>query len=663
MVDQVQIPANLLESSVSSIPLIEVRDAWKTYVSGESTVNAIGGVGFRIDAGEFVAIVGASGSGKSTMMHILGCLDRPTRGSYLVWGRDVSSLSPDELAALRREMFGFVFQRYNLLTDATAAENVEIPAIYAGQPKKLRWQRACDLLNALGLGERINHWPAQLSGGEQQRVSIARALMNDPPVILADEPTGALDMRNGEEVMRLLKQLHMQGRTIVLITHDPALARKADRLIQLRDGRVVADESQGNSGPAARWEKRSASGQRSGSSLSDDLWQAVIQAFRSMRANRFRTALTLLGVVIGVAAVVAVLAIGSGSTKNIMNQIAAMGTNVLNVRPGAPGTRVSGDVATLTAQDAEAIAAMPNVATVAPTRAAPMTIRAGKIDHRTQVQGTWPGFVAAGNWAMSDGVFFDQDDLRSFSPVVVLGATVAKNLFPERTSPVGKYVLLRNVPFEVIGVLAPKGASPMGSDMDDTAVVPLTTGFMRLYGQRYLSSITVSVEDVEQIQVTETGLRELLLSLHGTEDFQVRNATAILDTAQSMRSTMALYLGAVGFISLVIGGIGVMNIMLVSVTERTREIGVRMATGARRRNIMLQFNTEAVVICGIGGVIGILSGLAIIGTLWFAGISVVVAPIPGVIAFGCAFLTGLLSGFLPARTASRLDPVAALASE
>ena len=644
-----------------TLPLLSLHGVGRRYASGEAEVVALDEVTLDIAAGEFVAIIGQSGSGKSTLMNILGCLDRPTSGRYEVLGIDVATLDADALAALRRDAFGFVFQRYNLLSDANAAENVEIPAAYAGLSRHARHARAMQLLTRLGLGDRALHRPTQLSGGQQQRVAIARALMNDAPVLLADEPTGALDSHSGAEVLALLAQLHAEGRTIVLITHEAGVAAHAERVIELHDGRVVRDERRQQIGVAGRT-PRTLGAARPGALLAE-LGEAIKMAARSMRSNLFRTALTLLGVVIGVAAVVAMLAIGAGSKQDVLDRIAAMGSNQLSIRPGAPGVRGGGDVATLTLADAEAIQAVPNVTIVSPERSMGQILRAGNRDYRSTVQGVWPVFATLRDWKTGQGSFITDDDLRGYAPVAVLGQTVATNLFPDDADPVGKSVLIRNVPFEVIGVLAPKGAAGWGGDQDDVALVPLSTGTMRLFGQPFLGGITVKVGDGERIAETEAEINALLVERHRTIDFQVRNTASLQEAVTATSDTLTALLGSVAAISLIVGGIGVMNIMLVSVTERTREIGIRMATGARRRDILLQFNTEALVVCGSGGLIGVALGLVVALIAQRFGMPAAFSPGPALLAFSCAFLTGVVFGYLPARKAARMDPVAALAYE
>ena len=621
-------------------------------------------VSLDIQRGEFVAIIGSSGSGKSTLMNILGCLDRPTRGDYRFAGRNVGELGRDQLASLRREAFGFVFQSYHLIPSANAVENVEIPAIYAGRPAGERHERAEALLTRLGLGERLGNRPSQLSGGQQQRVSIARALMNDAEVILADEPTGALDSQSGREVLALLKELSAQGKTVIIITHDRDVASHADRLIELKDGRIVAD-----SGARA-----AADGSVKALDIEDqparialaDTGEAVRMALRALKSNLFRTVLTLLGIVIGVASVVAMLAVGNGARQQVVERISAMGTNLLTVRPGAPNMprSASGVVATLTPEDARAVAQLDNVGDALGELQGSATLRVGNIDYRTSITATNAGMPHVREWPLAMGSFFSAEDERAYASVVVLGQTVAGNLFPNEANPVGRYLMIGNVPFQVIGVMSPKGATPWGQDQDDVALVPFSTGSLRLFGQRYVQSITAYITDVARVEETEGRIRQALLARHnGVEDFQIRNTASLLEAVTATQDTLTVLLGSIAAISLLVGGIGVMNIMLVNVTERTREIGIRMATGARTGNILQQFITEALVVSAIGGVLGVLLGLgsaALIGSL---GTAVQFTLAPVLLAFGCAFATGLIFGLMPARKAAHLDPVLALASD
>ncbi len=644
-----------------SEPIIKFEKIERHFGAGDATVKALDGVSLEIYPGEFVAIMGQSGSGKSTLMNIMGMLDRATSGLYQVSGKDVQSLQPDDLAALRRDTFGFIFQRYNLLSNANGEENVEIPALYAGVNVTDRKTRARKLLSDLGIGDRCEHRPNELSGGQQQRVAVARALMNDPPVILADEPTGALDSKSSEDVMALLQDLHKQGRTIIVITHEEEVANYAERQIRLEDGKIIRDD-----GPPIQSKQSLNEKAQNDENIqtSADVIESIKMAMRSLRVNIFRTALTLLGIVIGVAAVITMLSIGEGSKQNVMEQISSMGTNLLNVRPGAPGIRSSGDNATLLPSDAQAIAdKIDNIIAVVPERSGQKTLRLRNIDDSISVEGVGASFPLARDWDVKEGVFFNDSDIQSYSAVVVLGTTAVETFFPYGENPIGEFIMVGNIPFEVIGVMESKGAAPWGSDQDNTAWVPYSTGLVRLFGGNYLNGLTIKVDDTDIIDQTEQEITDLLISLHGSEDFRVRNTASFLEMATETQNTLTILLGAVAAISLLVGGIGVMNIMLVSVVERTKEIGIRMATGARRRDIMLQFNTEAAVVCTIGGLIGVALGFSAGGILSLFDVKIAFTAGPALLAFSCAVGTGLLFGYLPARKAAQLDPVIALSSE
>jgi macrolide transport system ATP-binding/permease protein len=639
--------------------LLKLDHIVKHYMMGDTLVKALDDVSLTINNGEFVAIMGQSGSGKSTMMNIIGCLDRPTSGDYFIHDRDVAQVETDELSSLRRETFGFVFQRYNLLATSTALENVEIPAVYAGIKKTERRRRAAELLKQLGLEERMNNRPSQLSGGQQQRVAIARALMNNPPVILADEPTGALDTVTGEEVMNLLKELHASGHTVILITHDEDVAKHAKRIIRLKDGRIVDDKTiEEDIVPSGKMP-----GKLTSQTLLQEIAESVKMAISALHVNIFRTALTLLGIIIGVAAVITMLAVGNGSKQKVLDQINAMGSDTLSIRPGIAGFRGSGDIVTLIPDDADAILQLPNVSHVLPERDGHQTIRFGNKDYATSVNGMGPSLPIIRDWPVANGNFYGDQDLKSYAPVAVMGQTVVDQLFGPDSDPIGQTILIKNIPFQVIGVMSKKGASGWGQDQDDVVFIPVTTAMVRLFGQNYLNGITIEVSDANKMDDVQQAVTDLLTDRHRKEDFSVRNMASLIDMATQTQDTLTYLLGTVAAISLLVGGIGVMNIMLVSVTERTREIGIRMATGARMRNILVQFNTEATIVCVIGGLIGTVLGFFVGWILTLFGMSVVFSAFPSILAFSCAFLTGLIFGYLPARQAARLDPVIALSSE
>ena len=660
-----ELPLRTAEFSQVS-PLIELRNIWKTYVTdGDIHVDALHGVSLSIYPGEFVAIMGASGSGKSTLMHILGCLDRPTSGEYLFAGQDVSKLDADALAYLRREAFGFVFQSYNLLATATAEENVEIPAIYAGLSHEERRERASQLLESLGLGDRMTHRPSQLSGGQQQRVSIARALMNGGQIILADEPTGALDSKSGAEVMTLLEDLAAEGHTVILITHDATVAAHAKRVIEIKDGEIIKD-SGSHKAPVianAHLAMPDVHGSASGAVVAG-LGESLRMAMRALKANIFRTVLTLLGIVIGVSSVVAMLAIGEGAKQRVVQQIGSMGTNLLVIRPQYNNARGRGPVATLNTGDADAISKLPYVMAAMPDVQGNAVVRYGNIDYQPEtVNATTDALPIVRSWPVARGIFFTQEDIRSYASVAVLGQTVYQSLFPDGSDPIGKYILIKDLPFQVIGIMGPKGGTSRGDDADNTVFVPLTTGMLRLFGQRFLRSITVAVSDLDQIDATQTAVLNLLEDRHRTQDFRVSNMAELLETATEAQNTLTIFLGSMAAISLLVGGIGIMNIMLVSVSERTREIGIRMATGARQGDILQQFLSEAIVVSAIGGVVGVAVGVGAGLAIQAFGNPIAFTAAPIVLAFGCAAATGLIFGYAPARKAAKLDPVVALANE
>jgi len=652
-----------------AIPLIELRGIHRLFrTDGGVEVHALRGIDLKIYSGEFLAIIGQSGSGKSTLMNILGCLDRPSKGTYLFAGRDIQSFDADGLAWLRREAFGFVFQSYNLLATATAGENVEVPAIYAGLGQQERRLRSEALLTSLGLGDRMEHRPSELSGGQQQRVSIARAMMNGGQVILADEPTGALDSQSSIEVMALLEDLAREGHTVILITHDREVAEHADRIIEFRDGQIINDSGPGEEAVDARNNRRLRelfSGRQATSALTG-VTESVRMALRSLRANIFRTVLTLLGIVIGVASVVAMLAIGEGAQQDIVDRISSIGTNRLTLQPARMEGQRRNMPSTLTFDDADAISAqLTNIlGTIAEIRGND-TVRFNRQDYQTTITATSESMPELRSWPLSEGTFFTREDSDNYTAVTVLGSTVADELFAAGEDPLGEYILIRNIPFQVIGVLTSKGAAagPGGGDQDDAVFVPLKTGALRLFGETNVNSISVMVDDIDRIAETEQDLTEFMIARHGLEDFRIFNSAELLDTVSASQQTFTILLGSVAAISLLVGGIGVMNIMLVSVTERTREIGIRMATGARQSDVMAQFLSEAIVVSGVGGIIGVLIGVAVGNLLLLFGVSIKFTALPAILAFSCAAATGLVFGFAPARKASRLDPVVALANE
>jgi len=646
-----------------AVPLLDLAGIGRTYDSGGTPLTVLRDVDLVIRSGEFVAIMGASGSGKSTLMNIIGCLDKPTTGTYRIQGVDVAGVDSDGLAALRRDTFGFIFQRYNLMSDLNAVENAEVPAVYCGLPKAQRMARASGLLKDLGLGDRLDHYPGQLSGGQQQRVSIGRALMNGGPVILADEPTGALDSEGGKEVLAILGKLHSEGHTIILVTHDSDIAAYANRRVRIADGRITSDETVKD--PSADQPAKLPEPVRDAKAGAVVLGEALKMALRSLVHNRMRTALTMLGIIIGVASVVALMAIGNGAKQEVLDRIQAMGTDLLTVGRGLRNARASANlVTTFLPEDLPSLRGVPGVAQVNPETEVSSLVRYGDQDLTVTTVGTGEDFPKVHDWPAQKGVFFTAEHVMRYAQVVTLGRTVALNLFPGGADPLGHYILIGSAPFMVIGVLSPKGLSPRGDDMDNSVWLPYTTASARIFGQRYFNHIVVRVAPGAAMDQVQTSLESLLAHRHGRVDFNVRNMADTIATANETQNTLTYLLAAIAVISLVVGGIGVMNIMLVSVTERTREIGIRMAIGARGFDVLFQFLTEAVLVCFIGGMAGVVLGIASgLATTAIAGWRVIFTVAPIVLAFGCAFLTGLIFGYLPARKAAKLDPIEALARD
>ncbi|MGJ8758862.1 MacB family efflux pump subunit [Acinetobacter sp. HC8-3S] len=656
----------------SSQPLLEVSKLTREFPAGEGTVQILKGIDLKIYAGELVAIVGQSGSGKSTLMNILGCLDKPTDGSYLVSGRETRQLEPDELAQLRREYFGFIFQRYHLLGDLTASGNVEVPAIYAGVESHLRQERSAELLSELGLEERLHHRPSQLSGGQQQRVSIARALMNGGDVILADEPTGALDKNSGIEVMRILRELNAKGHTIILVTHDMNVAKNATRIIEISDGNIISDRANTPENDDADLERQTLqrTPQKKTSawrSFLDRLGEAFRMALLAMNAHRMRTFLTMLGIIIGIASVVSVVALGNGSQKQILENISSLGTNTITVYQGrgfGDNSRAS-QTKTLVPADGEALAEQPYVDGVSPSVNTSVTLRFKETEASATVNGVSSDFFYVRGMTFKSGQAFDKDSVTQRAQDVVIDTNTEKTFFADGTNPLGQVILLGSVPSRVIGVIdAEKGF--MGSSDSLNVYLPYSTVMSRMLGQSNVRSIIVRIKDEYPSSAAENAILTLLEQRHGAQDVFTQNSDSIRETIQQTTATMTLLISAIAVISLVVGGIGVMNIMLVSVTERTQEIGVRMAVGARQSDILQQFLIEAILVCLLGGVLGVLLSLGIgqiIGHFAKGVIEMSYSTTSIVAAFVCSSLIGIVFGFLPARNAAQLDPVAALARE
>ncbi len=617
--------------------LLELIDIRRSYPSGDGPVEVLKGITLQVEAGEMVAIVGASGSGKSTLMNILGCLDKPTSGTYRVAGTDVATLDSDALAKLRREHFGFIFQRYHLLSHLSAAQNVEVPAVYAGVERKKRLERAQALLTRLGLGERVDYQPSQLSGGQQQRVSIARALMNGGQVILADEPTGALDSHSGEEVMAILHQLRDQGHTVIIVTHDPQVAAQAGRIVEIHDGELVSNPPATLN--ATRRQEVALPPPSGWRQFASSFREALTMAWLAMAANKMRTLLTMLGIIIGIASVVSIVVVGDAAKQLVLSDIRSIGTNTIDIYPGKDfGDDEPQYQQALKYDDLAAIQKQPWVNSATPAVSQNLRLRYGNIDVAASANGVSGDYFNVYGMTFSEGGTFNAEQLAGRAQVVVLDAN--SRVAEEKQSMFGSSKILR-------------------------VWLPYTTISGRIMGQSWLNSITVRVKEGYDSAQAEQQLERLMTLRHGKKDFFTWNMDGLLKTAEKTTRTLQLFLTLVAIISLLVGGIGVMNIMLVSVTERTREIGIRMAVGARASDVLQQFLIEAVLVCLVGGALGISLSLLIAFTLqlFLPGWEIGFSPMALLTAFLCSTFTGVLFGWLPARNAARLDPVDALARE
>jgi macrolide transport system ATP-binding/permease protein len=651
--------------------MIELKNINKTYAMGDVKVPALKNISFKIEDGEFIAIMGPSGSGKSTLLNILGCLDIPTGGEFLFDGINVSKFSESRLAYIRNENIGFVFQTFNLLPRLTALSNVELPLIYAGDHRK-RKEMATSALRSMNLENRAHHRPRELSGGQQQRVAIARALANEPSIILADEPTGNLDSKSGQEIMSILTELHKKGITIVLITHDDSVASYAERIVRLKDGEIVEDQrisDKKNLGPtsvSARNQKK-----KRHFSLAEVL-ESLTMALSSIFSNKLRSFLTMLGIIVGVGAVIAMIAIGQGAGAQITERISQLGANLLMVRSGAfhrgPSRSAAGSVTSLVYEDAQAIAEeCPSVSKVDANYSRNAQVVYGNKNTNTGVNGVTPNYPDVRNFPVEQGSFVTEEDDRFMRRVAVLGKTVVENLFGEE-NPIGEYIKIKRSIFQVIGVMSEKGGSGF-RDEDDVIFVPLKTAQKRLFGVDYVSVINVQAKGEEVMDQASSEITSLLRERHrlksdDEDDFNIMSQSDILSTVQETSNTFTMLLAGIAVVSLIVGGIGIMNIMFVSVTERTREIGIRKAIGAQRRDILSQFLIEAIIVSLSGGIIGIFLGISASNLISrFASWETVITPISVVLSFSFALVVGLFFGFYPARKASLLNPIDALRYE
>ena len=641
--------------------IIEMKNINRYFGTGDNRVHILKNISLNVEKGDFVAIIGQSGSGKSTLMNIIGCLDTATSGSYKINNNETLELSKDQLSDLRSQTFGFIFQRYNLLSSLTAAENVALPAIYAGMPQTQRLTRAKQLLEKLGLGDKWQNKPNQLSGGQQQRVSIARALMNGGEIILADEPTGALDSQSGENVMEILRQLHSEGHTIIMVTHDRDIAASANRVIEIKDGEIIGDSQKEAVQSAIKNTGKSKS--RFGFSK-DQLIEAFKMSVSAIVAHKMRSLLTMLGIIIGITSVVSVVALGNGSQQKILENIKGIGTNTITIFNGTGfGDRRAEQMQNLTVNDANALSNQSYVQSVTPNSTSSGTLIYGnQTFSSTSLKGVSEQSFDVEGLTLKLGNTFTPEDIRNNQSVALIDESAKKSIFPLE-NPLGKIVMFNKRPLRIIGVVSDRQMGGASSSLNIYA--PYSTVMNKISGSKKIASITVKVSDSVNSAVAEKGITELLQMRHGKKDFFIMNSDTIKQTIESTTSTMKLLISSIAFISLIVGGIGVMNIMLVSVTERTKEIGVRMAIGARQSNILQQFLIEAVLICLIGGVTGILlsGAIGLLFNTFMSDFAMAFSTASIIAAVAFSTLIGVVFGYMPAKRAAQLDPITALARE
>ena len=644
--------------------ILELQNINKFFGQGANRVHVLKGINLTVEKGDFVAIIGQSGSGKSTLMNIIGCLDTPTSGSYRINGIEAGKMDRDQLAELRSRTFGFIFQRYNLLTSLNARENAALPAIYLGMGAEERTQRAVELLKRLELGNKLRNKPNELSGGQQQRVSIARALMNGGEIILADEPTGALDSKSGEMVMEIIKGLHKQGHTIILVTHDSKIAAQASRIIEIKDGEIVSDERKTSDFYKIEEEVRKFKRSKL-ETFKYRFAESFSMSIHAILANKMRSLLTMLGIIIGIASVVSVVALGNASQAKIMEQINSMGTNTIDIMPGSGfGDMRSGKVKTLKVSDSDYLSKQGFIDNSTPSVSGSGTLVYGNTSSTAQLKGVGASFFDVKGHKIALGRIFTQDEVNNIASVVVIDHNTKKEVFANNPNPIGEIVIFNKKPLKIIGVTEEENnPGPRADAMN--LWVPYTTAMYKINGSTDINTITVKISDKVNSQVAETSIENILTSLHGKKDFFMINSDSIKQTVESATNTMKFLIASIAVISLIVGGIGVMNIMLVSVTERTREIGIRMAIGAKQADILQQFLIEAILICLVGGFMGVALSLLIgFGFNTFSEeFGMIFSTASIVLALVCSTGIGIVFGYMPAKNASNLNPIDALASE
>jgi len=678
-----------------------ISNLTKIYEMGEEKVVALDKVSLEVPEGDYVAIMGPSGSGKSTLLNILGCLDKPTSGNYQIEGESVEEMNDEGLSALRAKSIGFIFQSYNLIPYLNVLENISLPASYEKE-SNLDDKKASELATIVGLGDRTTHLPLQLSGGQQQRVGIARSLANDPAFVLADEPTGNLDSKTTSEILELLDEFNQRGKTVILVTHEEEVAARACRIIRMKDGQIVSDERSREPENLIYKEQTSVNLNQENSNHFKRAFKNLLKsALQSIVTHPLRSLLTGLGVFIGVVSVVWLLAIGEGIADQAEGEIMELGASNLIVSSKRPPEEERSSKGAyfysygLTENDYQKISqTVPHISASYPTRELNnRTIFTKAAKTRAELLGCLPNYRSLHNLVLTKGRFISEEDNYDGAEVCVLASSLAKTLFPFGDS-LGKPVNIGGNLYTVIGEVAPRtnlndsGGLGFKELFEDNVYLPLATHWSKIFDYHYrgydgsnlISKITLTIDDQGKLLSVAQMIRDLLQNDHGIEDYQVTVPLELMEQAERAKMTFVALMGLVAGISLFVGGVGIMNIMLATVTERTREIGIRRAIGAKQRDIILQFLAETIVLTGMGGMVGILAGLlcepaystilefmeTLAPTLYqslppsMQGMEPVLVPWSLPLVFGVAVLTGVIFGLYPARKASQMDPVEAL---
>ena len=672
------------------MPLIDLKDISYRYAEDGpvADVDALRGLSFGVDSGEFVCIRGPSGAGKSTLLRIVGCLDRPSGGTYLLGGVNVCDLDRDGLARVRLQKIGFVFQDFQLLDSADVRRNVELPATYLNVAAEERRMRAKQVLAQVGIADKLDRLPNELSGGEQQRVGIARALINTPQIILADEPTGALDSANSEAILTILEQAASRGHAVVVVTHDAKVAGRAHRVVEMADGKVVDVRSTAPRVSTTTPPKAHNAARRS-------LWHhSTLGAISlGLRGGGIRTAVMTLTSILGVALVITLMGMSRGVFGGVTGAVADMGAGRITVTGtefrlvGAPeeGKFEAVDKVDLTLRDAELIESrIGNVRKAFPRLSRALDIRRrDKIIESVMVAAQsepMPRSIVDVPWPVAKGAGLTPEDSDLARQVAVIGPTVNDKLFESKEDPIGAFIQVGDLPFEIKGVLGPNpvptsifdaGRSTPRSDEElaalkeylGTAVfVPFGTAAQTLFGTETVNEIVVEVVDAARLDETAGTIRDLIVRTHGRGGVNVAVNATLADAYVNLTGISMTTLVGVAIVALLSTGLVVMSATSLSVDARKQEVGLRVAFGARNADIVVQFLGEALLVLLAGGAVGIglgyvagpylssLLDMPFSGKAWFAGAGL-----------GCAAVTGLAAGTFPAWRAARIRPAAWLA--